>query len=143
MQRTTVKTEDLFLMLQKTDDPLNNWSELKQNMTSPTFCEYLEELLSARGIDTAKFGVMALIIRSFAYQILSGTRVPSREILLRIATAVGLSVDETQHLLRLGDRGALYPKVERDGAIISCLMRGYDLFKTDEFLRKLGLNPLL
>ena len=143
MLRSAVKTDDLLKLLENTDDIASRWQELREDMKAPSFSEYLSELINERGIDAAKFGVKTLISRSFAYQILSGTRVPSREIILRISVALGCSVDETQRLLLLADRGALYPKVERDAAIIYCLSNGSDLYQTDEFLGELKLKKLL
>lgn len=143
MLRNAVKTGDLLMILKNTEDISSRWQELREDMDAPSFSEYLHGLITERGIDTAKFGVKTLISRSFAYQILSGTRIPSRDIILRICVAIGCSVDETQRLLMLADRGALYPKVERDAAIIYCLSNGYDLYRADEFLSNLKLRQLL
>lgn len=143
MLKTSVKTDDLFMILENTDDLMSRWQELREDMGSPTFDEYLSELIAERNIDVSRFGVVSLVSRSFAYQILSGTRLPSREIILRVSVAVGLTVDETQRLLKLADRGILYPKVERDAVLIYCLKNGYDLYQTDELLKKLKLKPLI
>lgn len=143
MLRRAVKTGDLFMILENSEDISLHWQELRQCMNCPSFSEYLSDLIFERNIDAAKFGVKALISRSFAYQILSGTRMPSREIILRISVAIGCSVDETQRLLLLADRGALYPKVPRDAVIINCLSKGLDLYQTDELLGELKLKKLL
>lgn len=143
MQRSAVKTDDLFLMLENTDDLAASWQALRDGMDNPSFGEYLSDLIADRNIDASRLGVISLVSRSFTYQILSGVRIPSREIVLRVAVAVGLTVDETQRLLKLADRGVLYPKVERDAALIYCLTNGYDLYQTDELLKKLKLKPLI
>ena len=143
MLRSDVKTDDLFMMLENTDDLMPHWQELREDMVAPTFSEYLSELIAERNIDASRFGVVSLVSRSFAYQILSGTRVPSREIILRVSVAVGLTIDEAQRLLKLADRGILYPKVERDAVLIYCLKNNLDLYQTDELLKKLKLKPLI
>lgn len=143
MPKSAVKTGDLFMMIEKTDDLATNWQDLCGDMDNPTFGEYLSDLIAERNIDASRLGVISLVSRSFTYQILSGVRIPSREIVLRVAVAVGLTVDETQRLLTLADRGVLYPKVERDAALIYCLTNGYDLYQTDDLLKKLKLKPLI
>lgn len=131
------------MILENSDDLMSRWQELREDMVSPTFSEYLSVLIAERNIDASRFGVVSLVSRSFAYQILSGTRVPSREIILRVSVAVGLTVDETQRLLKLADRGILYPKIERDAVLIYCLNNSYDLYQTDELLKKQKLKPLI
>ena len=142
-QETKMSTDDLFLMLENEADISRNWEHISENMNTPSFREYLYSLISERNINTREFIVKTLLSRSFTYQIFSGDRIPSRDIILRIAIAVGFSVDETQRLLKLADRGALYPKVKRDSLIIYAISNNFSLYKTDELLVSLGQEPLL
>lgn len=139
----TVSTDDLFQMLDDTDDISEDWDKISSDMNAPLFHEYLSELIKERNIDAAKLEVMTLLSRSFTYQICAGDRIPNRNIVVRIALVLKLSLDESQRLLKLANRGILYPKVKRDAVIIYALKNGYSLFKTDELLTSLGLEPLL
>lgn len=139
----SVSTDDLFQMLDDTNDISEDWDRLSSDMNAPLFHEYLSELIKERNIDAAKLEVMTLLSRSFAYQICSGDRIPNRNIIVRIALVLKLSLDETQRLLKLANRGILYPKVKRDAVIIYALKNGYGLFETDELLTSLMLESLL
>ena len=141
--KSKIPTDDLFLMLESETDLVNNWENISEHMDAGQFNEYLAGLISDRNITTREFIIKTLLSRSFTYQILSGDRIPSRNILLRIAVSIGMSVDETQRMLKLADRGALYPKVKRDAAIIYALSNKYSLYETDELLVSLGQESLL
>ena len=70
-------------------------------------------------------------------------RAPGRDIVLRLALVLALTPEETQRLLRAAQRGALYPRVRRDAAVIFCLNRGLSLLEADDLLRSLGEDPLV
>ena len=54
-----------------------------------------------------ELAVKAVMSRSFAYQVCSGERAPGRDVLLRMALAMKLSVDETQRLLCIARKGII------------------------------------
>lgn len=138
-----ISTDDLFLMLENSKNFSEDFTKLSGQMNAPEFHEYLSALISERDIDAAKLGVMALLSRSFTYQICAGDRTPNRDIIIRIAVVLALSIDETQRLLKLANRGVLYPKIKRDSLIIYALNNKYDLYKTDELLVQYGQKTLL
>ncbi len=140
---TDISTENLFLMLENETNISENWETLSEHMNDPVFHEYLYKLISDKGLTIPELSQKALLSRSFTYQIFSGSRVPGRDIILRIALAAGISLDDVQRLLKLADRGILYPKVQRDAAIIYAITNKYDLYKADEFISGLGQKPLL
>ena len=80
--------------------------------------------------------------KSYGYQILRGERVPGRDILLRTALALGLSLKETQRLLAVGGCGALYPRVRRDAAVIFALNQKMSLLQAEELLSSLPERSL-
>ena len=71
-----------------------------------------------------------------------GERVPGRDILLRTALALGLSLKETQRLLAVGGCGALYPRVRRDAAVIFALNQKMSLLQAEELLSSLPERSL-
>lgn len=138
-----LSTDDLFLMIENDEELEKKWTELIPHMNAPSFRDYLYSLMEARGLDAGRLGVISLLSRSFAYQICSGERQPSRDIILRIAVSMRASVEETQQLLRLAQRGALYPRDRRDAVVIYALSKKLDLYETDELLAELEQQTLL
>lgn len=115
---------------------------LSQEGEAPTCAQTLRELLEGAGLSPAEWITAADVSKSYGYQILRGERVPGRDILLRTALALNLSLKETQRLLSIGGCGALYPKVRRDAAVIFALNQNMGLLAAEELLSSLPERSL-
>ena len=109
---------------------------LDQERTAPTCAQVLRELLEQTGVSAPEWIAAADISKSYAYQI------PGRDILLRTALALRLSLKETQRLLAVGGCGALYPKIRRDAAVIFALNQHMTLLETEDLLVSLSERSL-
>jgi transcriptional regulator with XRE-family HTH domain len=135
-------TEELMKLLENSrtlDDAIEN----NNSITNPDTSSYLSDLLIKHNMTIQQVFEKAVISRSFGYQIFNGLRCPNRNVLLRIAIVMKLSLDETQHLLKISQRGELYPKVRRDAAIIFCIKNKCDLTDTDELLESISELSLM
>ena len=117
-------------------------SLLDQEPTAPSCAKALRDLLERTGISASDWIAAADISRSYGYQILRGERIPGRDILLRTALAVRLSVEETQRLLTLGGCAVLYPRIRRDAAVIFALNQSLSLLETESLLSSLPERSL-
>lgn len=124
-----MKTDELLkaLSTQNIDDVLVEVADYD-------FVSYLAFLVKKAGIKNSMLFEKAQIERSYGYQILKGSRVPSRDKVIALAFALSLDLDETNRLLKLADHGTLYANVKRDAVIIYCLIRHYSLIETNEVL---------
>ena len=132
-----MKTKDLETIL-KGDD----LDEALLHVGNTSFCAYLAELIEASGQKNSDIFLNANIERSYYYQILKGTRIPSKDKVVALALTLHLKSDETDRLLKLSANGSLYPKIKRDAVIIYCLEHKYDLYKTNELLIDHGLKTI-
>lgn len=141
--KKNILTEELLSELMETrriDEFLQNYeNELK----GINLKEYLYDLLEKADLTIPQVIEKASIGRSLAYQIFDGRRTPNRNLLIRLAIIMKLSLAETQRLLRVAQRGDLYPRIQRDAAIIFCIQHGYSLIDTNELLENLGEAILL
>jgi transcriptional regulator with XRE-family HTH domain len=137
-----LRTEELMRLLEN----CHSFDELIQNtetsITDPNTPAFLANLLEKHGLTIQYVIKKANLSPSFGYQVFNGRRSPTRDILLRIAFAMRLTVDETQHLLKIAQRGELYPRVRRDAAIIFCLERNCSLCDAEELLESIGETSL-
>ncbi len=137
-------TKELFQMIQQSPGRfakgMKNGEEFNRPLTVP---QYLEQLLEKYQMSISELITKTLLSKSFVYQIFSGERNPSRDILLRIAFAMHLTIDETQHLFLVGQKGALYPKVRRDAALMCCLEQRLSLDETEYFLKSIDEKGLV
>lgn len=124
-------------LLRRLRSPGSGMALLHRNSSDPTCRQALRELLERTGVSAAAWMASTNISRSYGYQILRGERVPGRDVLLRTALALGLSLEETQRLLAVSGCGTLYPRVRRDAAVIFALNQHLTLLDTEELLASL------
>ena len=115
---------------------------LSRERTDPTCAQVLRELLEQIGLSVPEWIAAADISKSYAYQVLRGERIPGRDILLRTALVLRLSLKEVQRLLAVGGCGALYPKIRRDAAVIFALNQHMTLLETEDLLASLPERSL-
>lgn len=140
-------------MLSKTTDELNHEIKAatdiedylernKENMLSGNLSEYLNALLSKKRVSRADVVRNSLLDRAYVYQIFSGERIPSRNILIALAFGLQLSDTETQKMLKLSGNRELYARDERDALILFSLQRKKTIFEINELLFGHGLPVL-
>lgn len=105
-----------------------------RKMSYPAVSNVLDEFMSRKNLSADALADMSGIDSSGIHRIMNGQRNPSRNILIRIAMALSLSVEETQVLLKSGNCAPLSAARERDLIIMDAIIHGknYD-----------GVNDLL
>lgn len=104
--------------------------------------EMMKEILSQRNIGIKRAIDMLLLEPSYGYQIFNGRRKPTRIILLRFAVLFELTVDETQKLLKMGQKQELYPRIRFDAAIIYGIEHHYSIEEVEDLLSEVGEKGL-
>ena len=109
-----------------------------QNEFMPISCfEYLNELLGKKDVcvaDVARKSGQG----EYVYKVFQGKRKPSRDILICIAIGMGLSIDETQLLLRISQQARLDPRNRRDSIFLYSIKEKYSFEKLNELLYELN-----
>ena len=131
----TVRTDELIKILsQNESNPLKALKEVTPYMDLPPLADHLKVLFEARGFAEAEVFEWIALERTMGYRIMSGTRNPSRNVLLRIAFVLSLSLEETQYLLNVGGKAALYPRVRRDALLVYGIAHQLTMPRMDEIL---------
>lgn len=133
-------TEDLLEELLSSPDPEKFASRHRIGERILSRC--LNRLLEEKGLVRVEVIRAAGLNETFGYQIFVGQRNPSRDKVLQLAFAMGLTMRETNRLLRAAGVSDLYCKSRRDAILIFCLDKGYSLRKTDEELYRFGEDTL-
>ena len=129
-------TEELLQELLDSSDPLT-FAE-KNHIGTRSLPRYLQQLLDEKGLVRSEVVRKAGLNETFGYQIFMGQRNASRDKMLQLAFAMGLTMKEADRMLQAAGSNELYCKNRRDAIIIFCLTRGYSLHKTDEELYRFG-----
>lgn len=103
-------------------------------LNNESLVEYLNRLLLLKKLKKSDVIRHSALNATFAYQIFSGERRPSRNKILQLAFAMSLSLQETQRLLKVSGANELYCKNRRDAIIIHCLFNGLSLMDTEDYL---------
>ena len=139
MDVNSITTDKLMKLLRGKPDEFENYIF----DGSVILTELLEKLRKSRGISKTDIINRTGLSKAYVYQVFDGTYVPGRNALLIIALTLNVSVEDTQRLLALARKPALYPKIKRDAAIIICLSKNLSAAEADEFLRGIGEGSLL
>lgn len=117
--------------------------ENQSSITDPTLREYLEKLLSLKGLKRQDVIKNAELDSNYINQLFSGIKTkPGRNQTLSLAFGFELNNEETARLLKIAGVGALYPKNKRDAVIIHSLETGKSITQTNEILSSLDLGTL-
>ena len=130
------ETNDLLKRLQNSKDldELSNYICNIDGSSSDSLSEHLKQLMKEKNINASELIKRSRIERTYCYQILNGRKKPGRDKIIAIALALGLSVDETQRVLRIAKEGDLYAKDKRDCILIFALNHKYNLLDTNQLL---------
>ncbi len=114
----------------------------ESEMCLPSLSEHLATLCVEKDVRRASVIRKAGIDRSFGFQIFQGVKNPSRDKVIQLAFGFALDYEQTQQLLRIAHKSALYPRIKRDAALIYCLNRHMDLTDAQAMLSGMDL-PIL
>jgi hypothetical protein len=142
MADENIHTSALLRRLAKTQDIGAFIRNNELIIAEKPFSEHLNALCEKNQLIPERVIKAAQIDRTYGHQLFNGTRQPSRDKVIQLAFGFGMSVEETQALLRAADKNQLYPKIKRDAAIIFCLSRHMDVIETQSLLESLGLTIL-
>lgn len=103
---------------------------------------YLNQLCDERHLKPSQVIHSAQIERTYGHQIFNGTRIPSRDKLIQLALGFGLTLEETQVLLKTARKSQLYAKIDRDAACIFGISHGMSVMEVQDLLMSVNI-PLL
>lgn len=133
--------EELMRTIMEATEP--SILERPEFQNTPTLSEHLAHLMKQKGITQAELGRALLLERTYAYQLFTGIRALTRRQLLCIALVLKLTVEETQCLLQIAQRGELYPRRHFDALMLYAIKSGFDIDQACELLVSAGEKSLL
>ncbi len=139
------KTTDELLKIIEQEKHLDTFfKDNSEEFEDTTLSGELARLLKIYGLTKSAVIRDSLLDKTYAYQIFDGKRVnPSRGRLLAICLAAGITLHETQRILRLGHVEQLHPRNIRDCVIIYSINHHISVQKTNEVLYDMGRELLV
>ena len=102
----------------------------------------LNALLAEKKAVKAEVIVKSGIENHYAYQIFSGVKTPTRDKVLMLCVGFGLTVEETQQLLKITGYAQLYSKEERDNVILFGLTKHLSIIDINDLLYEMNYGIL-
>ncbi|MBR0355539.1 MAG: helix-turn-helix domain-containing protein [Oscillospiraceae bacterium] len=137
-----VNTNTLMKRLFKANDLDTYLEGNESDLECPAFDALLKQYCEQRKMLPAHVIEQSQIERTYGHQLFNGTRRPSRDKVLQLALGLGLSVDETQRLLRAAGKSQLYPRLKRDAVILYGIQKKLPILAVQESLTKYALTLL-
>ena len=134
---------ETYRVIEKADSFQEFLEMNKDNMFTLSLSEYLMELLKEKKLKRSDVIRNSGLDEAYVYEIFSGRKKPSRDKLIAVTFGLQLNVQETQRVLKVGGHTELYPRMERDAAILLAVRKQKNIFETDEMLFDNGFPTLL
>lgn len=142
-QSTPLLTKDVEQRIRESHSFQDVSDEIGDRFQTIAINDYFNKLLSARNIARVRVLVGAGINVNIGYQLFSGKRIAkNRDAYIRIALVLGLSLPETQQMLKILEKGALYPLKRRDAALVFGIGHGFSIDDMQKLLADHGLPEL-
>ena len=94
----------------------------------------LNEIIEKKNLIKSEVIERSQLNKVYAYQILQGKRVPSRDKIIPLCIAMGLTLEETQEVLKRTNMPMLYVRNRRDCIIIFAITKGLGVLSCNELL---------
>lgn len=108
-----------------------------------TLHDYLNSMIAEKDLKISDLIRRSGLNENYAYPILNGRKNPARDKVLALCIACGMSIKETNHALKLADKGSLHPKYSRDAYIMICINNGMtDVTEVNLYLDSKGQTIL-
>lgn len=100
----------------------------------PDLCAVMADYMEKKGITRAELIKRLNVDRNYGYQLLNGTRMPTRDHLIQIALLLALDIDGLQRLLQIARKRTLYVRDLFDARVFYALKREMNYEQAVEFI---------
>lgn len=104
--------------------------------------DYLNSLLAKYNVTKAEVIKRSSLATAYGYQIFDGRKKPKRDKVIQLAFGFGLTLKETQTLLKFAGHSELYPKVRRDVLFIYGINNKLNIVEIEQLLFQMKENSL-
>lgn len=135
-------TEELLNEIKQTSEIQKFIERNDDAFLSKPLHEVLADIIEEKCLKKSDVVARSGLNRIYAYQILSGKRVPSRDKLIALCFGLQLDLEATNKLLEQSGFSFLYAKNKRDSILIFAINSGKSVFSANELLFDNGLEIL-
>ena len=108
--------------------------EMIENNAPPALSDVLNKCIDESNISKADVIRILNVDRNYGYQMLNGTRAPTRNCLIQISLILKLDSDRISYLLRLAGKPPLYVRNLVDAKVFYAVKHNMAYFEAVEFI---------
>lgn len=127
-------TDELVHELRNATNILDYLEKNTEEMQLESFSTYLNQWLDLKHCSKADVVRGSNLTKAYVYQIFQGRKYPSRDKVIALAFGLGLTVEESQTLLKQAGYRELYPRDPRDTLLLFSIEHKKDIISTNELL---------
>lgn len=101
---------------------------------APEFCAAISAIMEKKGVSRAELIKRLDLDRSYGYQLLNGTRPPTRNHVIQMGLLLGLDIDSFQKLMKTAKKKPLYVRDLFDARVFFAVKHGMDYEAASEFI---------
>lgn len=105
-----------------------------ENNAPPELTEVLIRYIDEKKMTKSDVIRILNVDRTYGYQLLNGTRTPTRNCLIQIALVLKLDIDEMNYLLQLGGKSQLYVRNLVDARVFYAVKHHMDFLDALDFI---------
>lgn len=139
---TTQKLAEMLLNIDNEKSLEQYLKQVPDRHPVMSFSSFFQDYIDQHVLSKSEICESSGIERSYFYHILSGTKQPGRDKVLRMCIAAGMSTAETDTALKCSGEATLYAKNMHDAVILFALNNHLSVTDTNELLDSYAL-PLL
>lgn len=128
------ETEKLMNEIRESESLYTYLAKFEKQNGHPLFVDYVTQLIKLKQIKKSQLIQNADLHRTYAYQILSGKKKPSRDKVIRLIFGLNPTIEEAQLLLKIAEYNPLYPKNKRDTFVIYAICNHLSLIELNSLL---------
>lgn len=118
----------------KLNDPAAFDREIIESNAPPKLPDVLNTYIKERKIKKASIIRMLNVDRNYGYQMLNGTRKPTRNCLIQISLILKLDAEQINYLLRLAGKSPLYVRNVVDAKVFYAAKHGMEYSEAMDFI---------
>ena len=141
-ESTTKKLDSILSGINDTREMEDYFQNPKVSDNYDSFLDYFKSLDKVRSLPDSDLIKLSGIEKSYYYQIMKGSKTPSRDKVLRLCIGAGLSYRETIRALEVSGNAILYSKNRRDIIITVAINQKQSVIDTNILLDKYSEEPL-
>lgn len=132
--KTTEELSNTLKQIRSKDDFESFITTNEETISLVSFSEYIEKYIKDNNLSKSEIIHNSLINRTYAYQVLQGTKRPSRDKVVALCLSCNMNLEEVIKCLTLSQNAILYTKNKRDAIIIFAINKGLSVLQTNELL---------